>query len=144
MSRVLSPPQMECRRSAPQTLHPATTGTKRRLPPGVLTDDEICALMRACGRHAHAPLRPALCDRIKGRTNPSLPLNVIGLIAMAPTASSVFENETFTLNPPRTGSLHGTPKRASSLKARRLMHPYTACLTSRRWAGQLGKLSRLR
>ena len=55
--RVLMPPQMECERNAPPIFRSPTTRPKRRLPPEVLTDDEVCALMRACGRHAPTGLR---------------------------------------------------------------------------------------
>jgi len=55
--RVVLPPQMECRQNPPPTLHPATTKPKRRLPPEVLTDDEVCAMMEACGRYAPTGLR---------------------------------------------------------------------------------------
>ncbi len=55
--RVLLPPQMKCEQNAPPTLHPPATRPKRRLPPEVLTDDEVCALMRACGRYAPTGLR---------------------------------------------------------------------------------------
>ncbi len=55
--RVLLSPEMECRQNAPPTLHPAATRPKRRLPPEVLTDEEVCALMQACGRHAPTGLR---------------------------------------------------------------------------------------
>ena len=50
--RVLLPPQMECKSGVPPTVHPTHTKPKRHLPPEVLTDDEVCALMRACGRQA--------------------------------------------------------------------------------------------
>ncbi len=76
--RVLLPPQMECRQNAPPTLHPATTRPKRRLPPEVLTDAEVCALMRACGRHAPTGLRNraliALLYRAGLRINEALTL----------------------------------------------------------------------
>lgn len=36
---------------------PITQVPKRRLPPEVLTDAEICALMNACGRHAPTGIR---------------------------------------------------------------------------------------
>ena len=76
--RVLLPPQMERRRNAPPTLHPGTTRPKRRLPPEVLSDDELCALMRACGRHAPTGLRNraliALLYRAGLRINEALTL----------------------------------------------------------------------
>ena len=76
--RVLLPPQMERRRNAPPTLHPAATKPKRRLPPEVLTDDEACALMRACGRYAPTGLRNraliALLYRAGLRINEALTL----------------------------------------------------------------------
>ena len=49
--RVLLPPEMERRQTTPPTLYPTTTRPKRHLPPEVLTDAEVCALMRACGRY---------------------------------------------------------------------------------------------
>ncbi|MGB2985596.1 MAG: site-specific integrase [Phycisphaerae bacterium] len=55
--RVVLPPQMECRQNAPPTPHPATTRPKRRLPPEVLTDAEVRALMGTCGRYAPTGLR---------------------------------------------------------------------------------------
>ena len=55
--RVLLPPQMECNRNAPPALYPKATRPTRRLPPEVLTDDEVCALIQACGRHAPTGLR---------------------------------------------------------------------------------------
>ncbi len=76
--RASLPPQMECRQNAPPTLHPAITRPKRRLPPEVLTNDEICALMRACGRHAPTGLRNraliALLYRTGLRINEALSL----------------------------------------------------------------------
>ena len=48
---------MEYKQNAPPTLHPAATRPKRRLPPEVLSDAEVCALMRAYGRHAPTGLR---------------------------------------------------------------------------------------
>ena len=76
--RALLPPQMEGRQDAPPTLHPAITRPKRRLPPEVLTDDEVCALMRACGRHAPIGLRNraliALLYRTGLRINEALSL----------------------------------------------------------------------
>ncbi len=76
--RVLLPPQMECRQNARPRLHPATTRPKRRLPPEVLTDAEVCALMRACGRHAPTGLRNraliALLYRAGLRINEALSL----------------------------------------------------------------------
>jgi len=76
--RVLLPPQMECKRNVSATLHPATMRPKRRLPPEVLTDNEVCALMRACGRHAPTGLRNraliALLYRAGLRINEALSL----------------------------------------------------------------------
>jgi len=34
-----------------------SVGPKRRLPPEILTDDEVCAMMRACGRYAPTGVR---------------------------------------------------------------------------------------
>ncbi len=76
--RVLLPPQMEYRHNAPPMLHPAATRPKRRLPPEVLSDDEVCALMRACGRYAPTGLRNraliALLYRAGLRINEALSL----------------------------------------------------------------------
>jgi len=55
--RVLLPPQMERNRNGPPTPHPAAARPKRRLPPEVLTDAEVCALMGTCGRYAPTGLR---------------------------------------------------------------------------------------
>ena len=76
--QVLWPPEMECEQNAPAMLHPATTRPKRRLPPEVLTDAEVCALMGACGRHAPTGLRNraliALLYRTGLRINEALSL----------------------------------------------------------------------
>ncbi len=76
--RLLLPPQMECKQDAPPTLHPTVTRPKRRLPPEVLTDAEVCALMRACGRYAPTGLRNraliALLYRAGLRINEALSL----------------------------------------------------------------------
>ena len=49
---VWSPPPRECKQNAPPTLCPRGNRPKRRLPPEVLSDAEVCALMSVCGRHA--------------------------------------------------------------------------------------------
>ena len=54
--RVVLPPQMECKRNTPPTL-PIAIRPRRRLPPEVLTDAEVHALMGACGRYAPIGLR---------------------------------------------------------------------------------------
>ncbi|MCH7839991.1 MAG: hypothetical protein IID38_07125, partial [Planctomycetes bacterium] len=76
--RVLLPPQMERRWSAPPVIHPGTTKPRRRLPPEVLSDAEVCALMRACGRYAPTGLRNraliALLYRAGLRINEALTL----------------------------------------------------------------------
>ncbi len=76
--RVLLPPQIECGQNAPSTFHPTATKPKRRLPPEVLTDAEVCALMQACGRHAPTGLRNraliALLYRAGLRINEALSL----------------------------------------------------------------------
>jgi len=76
--RVVLPPEMECRQNPPPTLHPATIKPKRRLPPEVLTDDEVCAMMEACGRYAPTGLRNraliALLYRTGLRINEALSL----------------------------------------------------------------------
>ncbi len=76
--RVVLPPQMECRQNPPATLHPVTTKPTRRLPPEVLSDDEVCALMLACGRYAPTGLRNraliALLYRAGLRINEALSL----------------------------------------------------------------------
>ena len=53
-------------------------GPRRRLPPEILTDAEVCALMRACSRHAPTGLRNraliALLHRAGLRINEALSL----------------------------------------------------------------------
>jgi len=69
---------MECRKNPPPALHPATTKPKRRLPPEVLSDDEVRAMMEACGRYAPTGLRSraliALLYRAGLRINEALSL----------------------------------------------------------------------
>ena len=76
--RVWLPPPMECQQCAPRTLYPTTTRPKRRLPPEVLTDAEVCALMGACGGYAPTGLRNraliALLYRAGLRINEALSL----------------------------------------------------------------------
>ena len=76
--RVLWPPQLEYKQSAPPILHRATARPKRRLPPEVLNDAEVCALMGACGRYAPTGLRNraliALLYRTGLRINEALTL----------------------------------------------------------------------
>ncbi len=55
--RVLWPPPRECRQNARAALRPTAARPKRRLPPEVLSDDEVRALMQACGRYAPTGLR---------------------------------------------------------------------------------------
>ena len=54
------------------------TGPRRRLPPEILTDAEVCALMRVCSRHAPTGLRNraliALLYRAGLRINEALSL----------------------------------------------------------------------
>ena len=76
--RVVLPPQIQCRQNPPPTLHTTTNKPKRRLPPEVLTNDEVCAMMEACGRHAPTGLRDraliALLYRAGLRINEALSL----------------------------------------------------------------------
>ena len=76
--RVLLPPPMECERNASSMLHPPDSKPKRHLPPEVLTDDEVCALMQACGGYAPTGVRNraliALLYRTGLRINEALSL----------------------------------------------------------------------
>jgi len=54
--RVLWPPR-EGEPDASPTTHPKIIRPKRRLPPEVLSDAEVCALMEACGRYTPTGLR---------------------------------------------------------------------------------------
>jgi len=74
--RVLLPP--EDGEDSATARHPARTKPKRRLPPEVLTDTEVCALMEACGRYAPTGVRTraliALLYRAGLRINEALSL----------------------------------------------------------------------
>ncbi len=76
--RVLLPPPRECQQNGTQALRLTVTKRKRRLPPEVLTDDEVRALMGACGRYAPIGLRDraliALLYRAGLRINEALSL----------------------------------------------------------------------
>jgi len=76
--RVLWPPEMECEQNPSQTIHRTATRPKRRLPPEVLSDAEVCALMQACGRYTPTGLRNraliALLYRTGLRINEALSL----------------------------------------------------------------------
>lgn len=55
--RVWLPPESEGLASAVGRSVRSFARPKRRLPPEVLSNDEVCALMSACGRHAPTGLR---------------------------------------------------------------------------------------
>jgi len=76
--RLVLPPEMECDQPVPPVLHPGKVRPKRRLPPEVLSDAEVCALMGTCGRHAPTGMRNraliALLYRTGLRINEALSL----------------------------------------------------------------------
>ena len=55
--RVWLPPPDDCGQDASPTVYQTAKRPKRHLPPEVLTDSEVCALMGACGRYAPTGLR---------------------------------------------------------------------------------------
>lgn len=55
--RVLLPPKLESDRNATTVFRSVVARPKRRLPPEVLTDAEVRALMEACGRYTPTGLR---------------------------------------------------------------------------------------
>jgi site-specific recombinase XerD len=76
--RVVLPPELERKTNAPPPLHTTVARPKRRLPPEVLTDAEVCALMQACGHYTAIGLRDraliALLYRAGLRINEALSL----------------------------------------------------------------------
>jgi len=76
--RLVLPPEMECKQNPTRTFQPTATRPKRRLPPEVLSDAEVGALMGACGRHAPTGIRNraliALLYRTGLRINEALSL----------------------------------------------------------------------
>lgn len=76
--RLVLPPETDCRQNPTQTFQPTARRPTRHLPPEVLSDAEVCALMGACGRHAPTGLRNraliALLYRTGLRINEALSL----------------------------------------------------------------------
>jgi site-specific recombinase XerD len=112
-----------------------SVGPKRRLPPEILTDDEVCAMMRACGRYAPTGLRNraliAMLYRTGLRINEALHLFPKDLnladgsvrvlngkggksrtVGLDPGASAIIErwlDARSNINLDRTGRTHGSP-----------------------------------
>ncbi len=76
--RLVLPPESENRQNVARSRRPVAIRPRRRLPPEVLSDAEVCALMDACGRYRPLALRDraliALLYRTGLRINEALSL----------------------------------------------------------------------